>query len=506
MLIGAVGSVACLAWVFLIFGSGVYASPSMTGILGEGGAYHLVFLFGLAVSLVVSWAMADVLSARRAASLGISAVLTCIGFACMWLFPVSTLSIAMGAVLLGLGVGVVYCLYGELLSWFFFNNIKRYILGVFLAAVLCAFVVLMCGFPANAIISAAFPVIAFVSYAVEMPYLEANMPESISSAESDSRCRVKIHSYLATAAAGLVSGFAFGGIFVTETTSSLGKGIAALIAAAVLFFLFRDATGTNRMTESVSMKLFLPYSAIVAFPLMLIPADFRLPFFTLLLCGSLLPETCSLSAICRHVSLFELSAIRTFSLGRFWSVLGIFLGWGIAYLGFSVDFFVGVDEALRVSGCIIVFMLVVIFSASFVMTKDNYPHESDVEKPASEQEGIPLRDFINFTAEDEVGASEPERNRPGKFYLQCEVVAKTYGLSARQREVLGMLARGRNADYVTEKLIISAHTAKAHIYNIYQKTGVHSRQELMDLVEKADVSDDNPIIQEILSELALKED
>ena len=299
----------------LILGSGVYASLSVAGILGERGAHHLIFLFGFAVSLVVSWAMADVFSARRAASLGISAVLTCIGFACMWLFPASTLSIAMGAVLFGLGVGVVYCLYGELLSWFFFNSIKRYILGVLLAAALCAFVVLMCGFPANAIISAAFPVIAFVSYAVEMPYLEANMPESISSAESDSRCRVKIRSYLATAAAGLVSGFAFGGIFVTVTASSLGGGIAALIAAAVLFFLFRDAAGANRMTESVSMKLFLPYSAVVAFPLMLVPADFRLPFFILLLCGSLLPETCSLSAICRHVSLFELSAIRTFPSG-----------------------------------------------------------------------------------------------------------------------------------------------------------------------------------------------
>ena len=193
------------------------------------------------------------------------------------------------------------------------------------------------------------------------------------------------------------------------------------------------------------------------------------------------------------------------SLGRFWSVLGIFLGWGIAYFGFSGDFFVGVDEALRVSGCIIVFMLVVIFSASFVMTKDNYPHESDVEKPASEQEGIPLRDFVDSSSPSEPEATETNRNRPGKFYLQCEVVAKTYGLSARQREVLGMLARGRNADYITEKLIISAHTAKAHIYNIYQKTGVHSRQELMDLVESADTSDNNPVVQEILSELVLKE-
>ena len=138
------------------------------------------------------------------------------------------------------------------------------------------------------------------------------------------------------------------------------------------------------------------------------------------------------------------------------------------------------------------------------MTKDNYPTESDARKPVEIQSGIPLRDFVDAADECSPKESEGERSRPGKFYLQCEVISKEYGLSARQREVLGMLARGRNADYITEKLIISAHTAKAHIYNIYQKTGVHSRQELMDLVEGADVSDDNPIVQEVLSELAVK--
>ncbi|MEG0461501.1 response regulator transcription factor, partial [Gordonibacter sp.] len=90
--------------------------------------------------------------------------------------------------------------------------------------------------------------------------------------------------------------------------------------------------------------------------------------------------------------------------------------------------------------------------------------------------------------------------RPGIFHIRCEIVAKRYGLSNRQREVLGMLAKGRNADYITEKLIISSHTAKAHIYNIYQKTGVHSRQELMDLVEDTDVADAGSMVREILED------
>ena len=63
-------------------------------------------------------------------------------------------------------------------------------------------------------------------------------------------------------------------------------------------------------------------------------------------------------------------------------------------------------------------------------------------------------------------------------------------------EVLGMLARGRGAEYITEKLVISPHTAKAHTYNIYLKLDVHSRQELMDLVE------DTVVPEEVIEEAA----
>lgn len=470
-----------------------------------GGYYHLVFLAGVICSLFLTWAAADFISSKRAISLVGSLAITAVGFACVWVLPASGMAMCAGMLLFGVGFGLVYCLYGELVSWFFFSNVKRYILGIFLAAMACVLLVVVCGRPARTLLAVVFPMLAFACYAVEFKYLKSNMPEEVSSSESDSRCRVKIRSYLATATAGLVSGFALGGAFLSIPASLPFPG--AFVAGPVILvlaFLFRDAACRNRMTESISMKLFLPYSALVVFPLMFVGPEFRLPFLVLLLCGSLLPETCSLSAICRHVSLFSLSAVRTFAFGRFWSVIGIFLGWGIAELAFSDTLFASMDQTLRVSGCVIMFMLLIIFSASFVMTKDNYPTESDAKKSADVQSGIPLRDFVDAAVDSASKEPEGERSRPGKFYLQCEVVAKEYGLSARQREVLGMLARGRNADYITEKLIISAHTAKAHIYNIYQKTGVHSRQELMDLVEDADISDSNPVVQKILSELAIK--
>ncbi|MDR1357900.1 MAG: LuxR C-terminal-related transcriptional regulator [Coriobacteriales bacterium] len=34
---------------------------------------------------------------------------------------------------------------------------------------------------------------------------------------------------------------------------------------------------------------------------------------------------------------------------------------------------------------------------------------------------------------------------------------------------------------------MSHYTAKAHIYNIYQKMGIHSRQELLNLIEMVEL-------------------
>ena len=71
---------------------------------------------------------------------------------------------------------------------------------------------------------------------------------------------------------------------------------------------------------------------------------------------------------------------------------------------------------------------------------------------------------------------------------QCAAVVAQYGLSAREADVLGLLARGRDAAYIADELVISKNTVRTHMRNIFSKTGVHSRQELIDLVETAERS------------------
>jgi DNA-binding NarL/FixJ family response regulator len=66
----------------------------------------------------------------------------------------------------------------------------------------------------------------------------------------------------------------------------------------------------------------------------------------------------------------------------------------------------------------------------------------------------------------------------------CRSVAQYYHLSEKEQEVFMYLAKGRNSVYISEQLVLSNHTIKSHIYRIYQKTGVHSQQELIDLIEK----------------------
>ncbi|MEI3230565.1 MAG: helix-turn-helix transcriptional regulator [Gordonibacter pamelaeae] len=53
----------------------------------------------------------------------------------------------------------------------------------------------------------------------------------------------------------------------------------------------------------------------------------------------------------------------------------------------------------------------------------------------------------------------------------------------REAEVFAMLARGRDRAYIEEALVVSRNTVKAHVKHVYAKLGIHSHQELLDLVE-----------------------
>lgn len=66
---------------------------------------------------------------------------------------------------------------------------------------------------------------------------------------------------------------------------------------------------------------------------------------------------------------------------------------------------------------------------------------------------------------------------------RCRALTEIHGLSAREAEILGYLARGRSQPYIRDELVLSKNTVATHVKHIYQKLNVHSRQELLDLFE-----------------------
>jgi DNA-binding CsgD family transcriptional regulator len=64
----------------------------------------------------------------------------------------------------------------------------------------------------------------------------------------------------------------------------------------------------------------------------------------------------------------------------------------------------------------------------------------------------------------------------------CTVLACTFKLTPRESEVLLLLANGRSAPYISQNLHVSDSTARTHIRSIYDKLGVHNKQDLLDRI------------------------
>lgn len=80
------------------------------------------------------------------------------------------------------------------------------------------------------------------------------------------------------------------------------------------------------------------------------------------------------------------------------------------------------------------------------------------------------------------GASGPSSE--DALAARCQKLAREHGLTARELDVLVPLVRGRSAASIASALGMSTETARTHIRHIYQKTGIHSREELMDAIER----------------------
>lgn len=69
-------------------------------------------------------------------------------------------------------------------------------------------------------------------------------------------------------------------------------------------------------------------------------------------------------------------------------------------------------------------------------------------------------------------------------------LAAEFSLSARETEIVMLIARGFTTDNVAKKLVISPYTVNTHIRHVYEKVGIHKRSELIDYINRTGSDDD----------------
>lgn len=91
-----------------------------------------------------------------------------------------------------------------------------------------------------------------------------------------------------------------------------------------------------------------------------------------------------------------------------------------------------------------------------------------------------------FTDRDcvEVLASMPEGDGAPNLEFKVRRLGRRCGVSDRELEVVMLVAQGRSAARIAESLGVSLATVNSHVHHVYCKLGVHSRQELLDAVER----------------------
>ena len=77
--------------------------------------------------------------------------------------------------------------------------------------------------------------------------------------------------------------------------------------------------------------------------------------------------------------------------------------------------------------------------------------------------------------------------RPRAAYVRNDAAIAALGISARECEVLGMLAAGHANKVIARRLDISPNTVKTHVARLYEKLEVASRTQAIGKARELDI-------------------
>ena len=271
---------------------------------------------------------------------------------------------------------------------------------------------------------------------------------SLKEARKVERARIPVKFVLTLLLAGLALGM-LQGIF-TQITAAEGhsalnpqSAIGFLLAAGAAVVVFRGRLDFNRLIYQTGIPLLALGFTIVALN------GNAFVGFMLCVAGYYMTQVV-LWVLCVYLATQSRGMVRWL-----FALMGCMMALGQAVGLISIDTFLyGLDHEASV------LMATSLLLACLFMSTSESPYESwGMVRPA-------------------------EHAAEGDIDTACRTLALDSLLTARETEILPFLAQGRSRKVIAEKLVLSENTIKTYISNVYSKLGVHTQQELIDLVQK----------------------
>lgn len=293
--------------------------------------------------------------------------------------------------------------------------------------------------------------------------LAAHPMFEVDPSQKQDRCRAAVEELwrplMCVGFSGIVVGIARAGSVTADGLlgqTNVSNMVGLLVASVALLATWRLLY--ERVTLTRLYQILFPLTATAFLVLPLLEGSFRqivlsLVFLVFSITCSLMVVSCARTA--RNQSLPPVL------------VYGLFAGvvYACLLVGSLVGLFVGAGQDVGLAE-LAVLALVAVYVLSLLMLAPHNKRKREADAPVVQT--------AQLAGRGEFGDAVSER---------CAAVVHRYDLSRREAEVLDLLARGRDVPYVAEELVISKNTVRSHAKKIFLKTGVHSRQELIDLVE-----------------------
>ena len=388
----------------------------------------------------------------------------------------------VGAVLTGIGTSAIALRLGAVYSTADARKAFMYTAGSFAFAGLLYFMCISLPFSLGLIMTAGLPLVAalFTMTAVEgddgLPVEEKAKESKVSLKELPGGFfpRLVLVITLFSLVVGIVKGFA-------TLTQSLGSANASgsiiVFLTGVIVVVLLIFAGLTLRDFDIS-QLYYPIIIFACLGILLVPLLGELgPAQSMFVSIAYTLFIAMIWCLLAHVAnRTDLSSTQVFGWGRGASAAGTTIGW---YVGSSIAGFLESDSTAMVA--LSIGMVFILLIASMLVFNEHTINLALVKTGSTAtREPQPCAEPVPEPEPDEPA----EQHNKGLWTKSCKDLAEANKLSKRERDVLFLLAKGRSIDYIANDLGISFNTAKSHIRHVYVKLGVHSKQELLNIIEE----------------------